>query len=158
VRICEGEFGNLPAGEVWCCPIEDGANGVIVVDGSIGDIGKVPALMKIFVKDGYIDRLESEDEELVKRVDELTKVDDMANIIGELGIGLNPGARLIGNLLEDEKAGQTAHIAFGNNLDMGSGKNNSMTHRDFLFKNPTFNATYKDGSQKIIMKDGDVIR
>jgi hypothetical protein len=41
VRIKSGAFGNLPAGEIWCAPIEDGANGVIVCDGSIGDIGQV---------------------------------------------------------------------------------------------------------------------
>lgn len=157
VKIDNGEFGNLPAGEVWCAPVEDRANGVIVVDGSIGDIGNVSKPLKIFVKDGHLDSLESEDNELVREVEKLTSLDRMARVIGELGIGLNPGARLVGNMLEDEKAGGTSHIAFGNNMDMYGGNNNSMTHRDFLFLKPTFNATYKDGTEKVIIKDGKVI-
>ena len=81
----------------------------------------------------------------------------MAGIIGELGIGLNPGARLTGNLLEDEKAGKTAHIAFGNNTEMPNGKNKSKTHRDFLFYNPTFEVEYTDGTKKILIKDGEIV-
>lgn len=157
VSIEKGEFGNLPAGEVWCAPVEDGANGVLVIDGSIGDLGKADNLLTLNIKDGYLESIESEDEELAKQVEELSSVDDMARIIGELGIGLNPGARLVGNMLEDEKAGGTAHIAFGNNMDMHGGQNNSMTHRDFLFLKPTFTATYEDGTKKVIIQDGKVI-
>jgi leucyl aminopeptidase (aminopeptidase T) len=72
----------------------------------------------------------------------------MARVIGELGIGVNPKARITGNLLEDEKAGKTAHIAFGNNENMPGGKNNSKTHRDFLFHSPTLTVTYSDGSER----------
>ena len=85
----------------------------------------------------------------------MINLDDQARVIGELGIGLNSGAKLRGILLEDEKAIQTAHIAFGNNKDMVGGKNNSITHRDFLFYKPTIKVTYKDGSKKIVMKNGD---
>jgi len=85
----------------------------------------------------------------------LINLDNQARIIGELGIGLNPGAKLRGILLEDEKAIQTAHIAFGNNKDMVGGQNESITHRDFLFYKPTIEVTYKDGSKKIVMKNGD---
>ena len=83
-------------------------------------------------------------------------MDEEAGIIGELGIGLNPGAKLRGILLEDEKAIKTAHIAFGNNTDMVGGQNTSITHRDFLFYKPTIKVTYKDGSTKILMKNGDL--
>lgn len=154
VVINPGTFGNLPAGEIWCAPVEDGAKGVIVTDGSIGDVGQVTKPLTIYVENGEIDELESEDEALVDKIEKLTSVDKMAKVIGELGIGLNPMARLSGNLLEDEKAGGTAHIAFGNNEEMDGGKNNSKTHRDFLFYKPTFNVTYKNGTEKIIIEDG----
>jgi hypothetical protein len=157
VRIGPGKFGNLPAGEIWCAPIEDGAFGVIICDGSIGDIGQVKSKLKIEVKEGKIVALESDDSELVEKIKELTSVDDQASIVGELGIGLNPKARLTGNLLEDEKAGKTAHIAFGNNTEMPEGRNTSKTHRDFLFYNPTFEVEYTDGSKKIIIKDGEIV-
>jgi hypothetical protein len=157
VRIKAGAFGNLPAGEIWCGPIENKADGIIVCDGSIGDIGQVKKTLKLEVKAGKIVALESEDTELVDKIKELTTVDDMASVVGELGIGLNPRARLTGNLLEDEKAGKTAHIAFGNNTEMTNGQNTSKTHRDFLFYNPTFEVEYSDGSKKIIIKDGEIV-
>ncbi|MFW9970545.1 MAG: aminopeptidase [Candidatus Odinarchaeota archaeon] len=156
VRITEEPYlANLPCGEIWCGPIENQGNGVIVCDGSIGDIGKVKEPLKIAVKNGKITKLESEDKKLVGEIERLTSLDEQASIMGELGIGLNPGATLSGILLEDEKALCTAHIAFGNNTDMKGGQNTSMTHRDFLFYNPTIKITYKDGSNKIIMKNGN---
>lgn len=157
VRIKPGAFGNLPAGEIWCAPIEDGATGVIVCDGSIGDIGQVQSPLKLEVSAGKLVAIESEDTALVEKIKELTNVDEMASVVGELGIGLNPKARLTGNLLEDEKAGKTAHIAFGNNSEMPNGKNNSQTHRDFLFYNPTFEVEYQDGSKKTIIKNGEIV-
>lgn len=157
VRISAGAFGNLPAGEIWCAPIEDNADGIIVCDGSIGDVGQVNKPLQIEVSQGRIVALKSEESELVERIKQLTSIDEMASVIGELGIGLNPKARLTGNLLEDEKAGKTAHIAFGNNEEMPNGKNTSKTHRDFLFYDPTFEVTYSDGTKKIIIKDGEIV-
>ncbi len=156
VRIIkEPYFANLPCGEIWCGPIETQGDGIIVCDGSIGDIGKVKKPLKITVINGKITNLESKDKKLVKEVEKLISIDEEASIIGELGIGLNPGAKLSGILLEDEKALQTAHIAFGNNTDMQGGQNTSITHRDFLFYNPTIKITYKDNSTKILMKNGN---
>jgi len=157
VFIKAGTFGNLPAGEIWCSPVEDGANGVTVCDGSIGDVGQVPTPLKIIVKDGRIVSMECDDEGFRERLWEFTHVDDMSDVIGELGIGLNPAAKLTGNLLEDEKAGGTSHIAFGNNSWMPGGRNTSSTHRDFLFYNPTMKITYTDKTQKIIMRDGELV-
>ncbi len=148
-------FANLPCGEIWCGPIEDKANGIIVCDGSIGDIGKVNSPLKIVVKNGKVLTIESDDQNLVEEVKKLINIDEEARIIGELGLGVNPGANLSGNLLEDEKAIQTAHIAFGNNEEMEGGQNRSRTHRDFLFYKPTIKVTYKDGSTKTLFRDGE---
>lgn len=156
VKIKPSTFGNLPAGEIWCAPVEDKANGILVCDGSIGDLGRVKNKLRIEVRGGKIAALESEDRALVDRVRELTSIDDEASVIGELGIGLNPKAKLSGILLEDEKAGGTAHIAFGNNENMPGGRNKSKTHRDFLFYKPTFEVRYKSGEKKIIIKDGTI--
>jgi len=154
VRINSGSFGNLPAGEIWCGPIENSANGVLIVDGTIGDLGHVKSPLKMTLKDGRLVKLECSDKGFAKQIMELVTVDAMADIIGELGIGTNPGARLVGNMLEDEKAGGTSHIAFGNNMDMPGGQNNSDTHRDFLFHKPTFEVTRKDGKKHVVMRDG----
>lgn len=66
----------------------------------------------------------------------------------ELGIGTNYAARLIGVILEDEKAYQTVHIAFGTNVGFG-GNNQADCHMDGIIKNPTL---YLD--DKLVMLDG----
>jgi len=158
LEITSGHMGNLPPGEIWCAPVEDSADGVIVSDGSIGDLGQVPSAVTIEVRGGKATSFSCDQSPFLEKIKELTSVDDMASVIGEFGIGINPKARITGNLLEDEKAGRTAHIAFGNNETMPGGKNKSKTHRDFLFHKPTIEVVYEDGSKRTVMKDGDVLQ
>ena len=144
-------MGNIPCGEIYCAPLETDANGIIVFDASIGDIGLLKQPLKVYVTDGRITKFESNDKELEKRIAELTDVDDEARVIGELGIGVNPGARITGNMLEDEKSLGTSHIAFGNNAGfVGGGKNNSKIHRDYLFYRPTIEIFYAKASHSPI--------
>ena len=154
VRIDRGSWGNLPAGEVWCGPEETKAHGTLVCDGSIGDLGQVPAPVRLTVADGRIREIECEDRVFADRVRTLTAIDDQAAVVGELGIGLNPGARVTGELLEDEKAFRTAHVAFGNNDSMPGGSNHSRTHRDFLVRLPTLRVLFFDGSERTLIADG----
>ena len=158
IGVSGGEMCNLPCGEIYCAPIETGADGVVVFNASIGDIGMLEHSLKVFVSNGRIVKLESDNEDLVKRITKLTSVDDDAWVIGELGIGVNPGAQITGNMLEDEKAIGTAHIAFGNNADFpGGGKNNSQIHRDYLFYRPNIKAIFPNGTEKLIMSYGEVV-
>jgi len=157
IGTSEGEMCNLPCGEVYCAPLETEANGVVVFNASIGDIGMLTHPLKVFLSNGKITKFESENEALIKRITALTDVDDDAKVIGELGIGVNPGAHITGNMLEDEKAIGTAHIAFGNNADFpGVGKNNSKIHRDFLFYRPTIKALLSNGMERIVMTHGNI--
>jgi leucyl aminopeptidase (aminopeptidase T) len=150
---------NIPCGEIYCAPLETEANGVIVFDASIGDVGLLKQPLKVYLNDGKIIKLESNDRELEKRIAELTDVDDEARVIGELGIGVNAGARITGNMLEDEKTLGTAHIAFGNNEDFpGGGKNRSKIHRDYLMFKPTIEAQYANGGKKLLMKNGQLLK
>jgi aminopeptidase len=153
-RVDPGHFGNLPCGEIWCAPVEHIGEGVLVCDGSIGDLGAVPAPVTITVDSGRIAQVQCGDPDFLARVETLLAIDGEARVLGELGIGINPGARLTGNLLEDEKAFRTAHIAFGNNEEMPGGRNRSKTHRDFLFKDPTIVIHNIDGHAFRIVEDG----
>jgi len=158
IGAAPGQMCNVPCGEVYCAPLETEADGLIVFDASIGDIGVLFHPLKVYVNKGRITNFESEDSELVKRITKLSNVDEDAMVIGELGIGINPGARITGNMLEDEKSLGTAHIAFGNNADFpGGGNNHSKIHRDFLFFNPTIEVRYSDGNSKLMMKKGEFI-
>jgi aminopeptidase len=151
ITIRPGHMGNLPAGEVWCAPVEDSMNGVIVCDGSIGDLGQVSEPLSIRVEKGRVIDLKSTDRLFVERVRRLISVDNEASLAGEFGIGLNPKARLTGLLLEDEKAYGTVHIAFGGNQDMPGGRNKSRTHRDFLIRGPSI---IVEETGEYIMRDG----
>jgi aminopeptidase len=159
IGVKDGEMCNLPCGELYCAPLENEADGVIVFNASIGDIGKLKNPLTVYVKKGRIIKFESDDDNLIKKISELTAVDDQARVIGELGIGINPGARITGNMLEDEKTLGTAHIAFGNNEDFpGGGKNSSKIHRDYLFYRPTIAVKYINGNRKLVLKDGEIIK
>ncbi len=158
IIVPPGQFGNLPAGEIFCAPHEDRGDGLIVVDGSIGDLGLSSFPIHIVVKKGRVSSITGEDTDRVAELERLLALDEGASMLGELGIGLNPLAKLTGNMLEDEKAGGTAHIAFGMNVNMPNGKNDSHTHRDVLFYKPTFNASYPDGTTKVIMQDGKIVK
>jgi aminopeptidase len=151
ITIRPGHTGNLPAGEIWCAPHERSMNGIIVCDGSIGDLGQVPEPLAICVSDGRVTGLKSADTTLVDRVRCLLDVDDEASLAGEFGIGLNPKAQITGLLLEDEKAYGTVHIAFGGNQDMPGGRNKSCTHRDFLIRGPSI---ILPETGEYVMRDG----
>jgi len=155
--VADGHWGNLPCGEIWCAPVEDEADGVLVCDGSIGDLGAVPAPVRLLVSRGQVTEVQCPDEAFAARVREVLAVDPGASRIGEFGIGLNPGARVTGNLLEDEKALRTIHVAFGNNMDMGGGRNESKTHRDFLVLGPTVEVTFEDGRTERVMVGGEIV-
>jgi len=171
IGIKPGKMGNIPCGEIYCAPLETEANGVIVFDASIGDVGLLKQPLRVNMTGGRIIKFESKDKELERRIAELTDVDDDARVIGELGIGVNPGARITGNMLEDEKSLGTSHIAFGNNSGfVGGGKNNSKIHRDYLFYRPTIEIYYAKAGQssisvlsgkqtdsKLLMKQGEFV-
>lgn len=157
VGVGTGEMCNLPCGEIYCAPLETEASGLVVFDASIGDIGLLKHPLKVFIAKGRITKFESDDKELVNKIIVLTEFDEDAKIIGELGIGINTSAVISGNMLEDEKVKGTAHIAFGNNADFpGGGNNHSQIHRDYLFYRPTMEATFADGTKKVVMREGEL--
>jgi leucyl aminopeptidase (aminopeptidase T) len=157
VRITDTERGcNLPCGEVYCAPVEDGANGLVVADGSIGGEGPPPSPVTLHVEAGRVTAVGCADPAWESRVEEFLDIDEGARVIAELGIGLNPKARLVGIMLEDEKAHRTAHIAFGSNIGMPGGVNESATHIDYLVHCPTIVAGFDDDVERTILDNGDL--
>lgn len=156
-RIGPGAFGNLPPGEVWGAPVETEAQGTFVCDAAIGDLGTVSQPLTIELVAGHITSIQGEDGALLERVRQLVSLDDQASMIGEIGIGINPSARITGNLLEDEKAAGTVHIAFGSNEETPGGQNTSRTHRDFHMRSPTLTIEFEDGKTRTLVRDGRLV-
>ncbi|MEH7010005.1 aminopeptidase [Neobacillus niacini] len=127
----KGESGNLPSGESYIAPIEDSANGSIVIDGSIAGIGVLQEPITLTLKEGRLVKASGQDG---KRLLELLG-EDKGRVIAEFGIGTNKSARLTGNVLEDEKVFGTVHIAFGSNKPFG-GTNEAGVHIDCVIKDP----------------------
>ena len=116
---------NLPAGKIFTLPREGTMNGTIVLDGS-WDSALVDEPVVILVENGLVvdvkggtaaaqirqtfgeaaNRLKSKDQELVWT-------------IAEFGFGMNPNARMAGNVLEDEKCLGTAYFSIGDNTTLG---------------------------------------
>ncbi|WP_445478160.1 aminopeptidase [Lysinibacillus irui] len=136
-----GEHGNIPSGESYIAPIETSANGEILVDGSIANIGvlKEPLLLKI--KNGRLEEAIGPEGPLLLQL----LGEGNGRVIAEFGIGANKSAILCGNVLEDEKVYGTIHIAFGSNVPFG-GANAADVHIDCVVKSPV---VYFDGEQVI---------
>lgn len=145
--ICRepGRSSNLPAGELYIAPRD--ANGVFVVDGSMSSFGILDSPLEFTVKERYVTNIEGKNAEKLNSI--LDKVGKKARNIAEFGIGINPEARLIGNVLEDEKVGGTIHIALGDNSTFG-GDVIAGIHLDGIIKEPHL---YVDGERFILSFD-----
>src|SRR3989344_2721525 len=130
----KGSFGNLPAGEAFIAPIEDSANGRLVIDGCLADI-LLDRPLTVTIKDGVMTNLSGG-----KAVSELRKAvlaaGEKAKVVAEFGIGTNASAIIVPEVLEAEKVLNTCHIAFGNNTDFG-GTNQAPFHTDGVVLSPT---------------------
>jgi leucyl aminopeptidase (aminopeptidase T) len=174
-----GTGGNVPAGEVFISPVvgdgkDQGCCGRIVYDGSMSVNAGCVAIKTPIVVDvvgGFITNIsggaeaqklldtitQAEEEALAMGKDGRLSVEDSllycrnARNIGELGIGLNPAATITGNMLEDEKAFRTCHIAIGENYDNDA---HALIHLDGVIKNPTIDFVYTDGSRRRVLEDG----
>jgi aminopeptidase len=123
---------NMPGGEVFYCPLEDSAEGVIAFSEYPGCyIGhEVPGIRFRFEGGKIVDASAAGDEEfLLGTLD----TDEGARRLGEFGIGCNPGIqRHMKNVLFDEKIEGTIHLAIGTGFPQLGGQNRSAIHWDIV--------------------------
>jgi leucyl aminopeptidase (aminopeptidase T) len=116
---------NLPAGKIFTLPREGTMNGTIVIDGS-WDSALVDEPVVLQVENGLVvdvkggtaaAQIRQTFGEAAKRL----KSKEQENVwtIAEFGFGMNPNARLLGNVLEDEKRLGTAYFSIGDNTTLG---------------------------------------
>ena len=172
-----GTGGNLPAGETYISPANYTAQGVIVFDGSVavadGGGAFIPRKpVRVEIEDGRAVRVTGGAG--AKRLEQSLILGEQAALerkgapgwsakkvesyrfharhLGELGIGLNPRARVTGSMLEDEKILGTCHFAIGANYDDDA---EAFIHLDCLVKKPTITA-FSGKRKKVISRDGDL--
>lgn len=141
----KGCSSNLPAGELYIAPKD--ANGVFVVDGSMSGFGLLDSPLEFTVRNRYVTDIKGKKAEILKAM--IDRVGEKARNIAEFGIGINPKAQLIGNVLEDEKVGGTVHIALGDNSTFG-GDVVAGIHLDGIITEPEL---FVDGERFILSYD-----
>lgn len=145
----KGSFGNLPAGEVFLAPLENTAEGRLVIEWA--PTRKLESPLILNVKMGRVVSIEGKEpyrEELERKLNERQENRNIA----ELGIGTNDKASKPDNILESEKILGTIHIALGDNSSFG-GKVRTPFHQDFIFFEPTvYGFTNKNVEIKILEK------
>lgn len=161
-----GSGGNLPAGEVFAVP-NTGSNGIAVIDGSASVVDgtlKVTDPVKIVIENGKlvsfgnsndakaiantIEQMRQSTEEQIEQgiitKEQAEIYRSNCNNLAEIGIGLNPAAKIHGNMTEDEKVFNTCHIAVGDDC---YGIAPAIDHFDLVMMKPTFEFTLDDGSR-----------
>jgi len=122
-----GEINYIPAGVLAVTPEESTVKGNFFINGSIHGIGKVAQPVEIVVEAGRVVQIKGGDEASRFRA-KLEAADANAFCIGELGLGANPNARLMGTG-EDERINGGIHIGIGHNIHLG-GTVQSNSHVD----------------------------
>ena len=114
----------------------ENAKGIIVIDGCIPikEIGKLKTNEPITLEidNGKISKISGKKSKVLEKIYKNQK--KKAKIIGELGFGLNPNARISGEMLIDEGILGTVH--FGMGLSTEGGKNDVPFHLDHVILKP----------------------
>jgi leucyl aminopeptidase (aminopeptidase T) len=113
--ICRnpGEVSAYPGGEVSLPPLEGTAEGTIVIERVMTDLGELAGPVVWTMRDGLAVAVEGGAD--AARLRELIAGVPGATNLAELGIGLNPLARMGSSITESKKQLGTAHFALGDN-------------------------------------------
>lgn len=147
-----GKFGNLPAGEAFIAPVEGSAFGRIVVRWAPERPLKEPVRMD--VREGKVVSISGE-KDFCEELLGIFRSIPGSNVVAELGIGTNPKASRLDNILEAEKVLGTVHIALGDNSNFG-GRSVAMFHEDFVITEPTLTFSWSDGKELTIIEGGRI--
>ena len=139
--LTAGQFANYPGGEVYVAPHRDGAEGVLVADLTVPYTveGLVDRPVTLRFEAGRVTSIEGgEAAALLRQL--VDGAGTGADVVAELGIGLNPAVAPRGHVMLDEKAAGTAHVAIGRNTGSYGGDNEATVHVDMIFSAPELEA------------------
>ncbi len=148
-----GQLAPVPDIEVNVVPVTGSAQGTLIADASIPylGIGVLDEPVVCTIQDGYVTAMEGgpQGQSLLRHLESFG--DPNCFNVAELGVGLNPNARLTGEMLEDEGVLGTIHVGIGTSHTLG-GEIMAPTHYDLLMWQPTIEV---DG--RVVLRDRDVL-
>jgi aminopeptidase len=130
--VVSAGFRNMPDGEVFYCPVEDTAEGVITyAEFPAVYLGHdVVGAQLVFRGGTVVEATADEGQDFLRQI---LATDEGASRLGELGLGCNPRiTRFTRNVLFDEKIDGTVHLAVGASYTYAGGKNESAVHWDMV--------------------------
>jgi leucyl aminopeptidase (aminopeptidase T) len=135
--ICRnpGEASALPGGEVSLPPIEGTSEGIVVWERVASDLGALDSPVHFDVRGGRA--IAFDGGPAADRLREIVAAIRDADNIGEIGIGLNPAARIADEITEAKKALGTVHVALGDSANEYGGLVECDVHLDGLVMSPT---------------------
>ena len=145
-----GEISAFPGGEVSFPPLEGTTSGVIVFERVMTDLGGLSEPIRVTVAGGEAVSIEGGDD--ARRLRALVEGVPGGTNIGELGIGLNPAARISDDITESKKRLGTAHFALGDNAGGYGGVVDSPVHLDGML----FDVTVTIDDEPVV-RDGTVL-
>jgi len=107
-----GEVDHIAAGAIGVAPLEGTAEGRIVVDGTVLGFGRAFDPVTLDIRAGKIMKIKGGRN--WKGLRQLLHRDEYASWVCEIGLGVNPKARLVGGP-EDERVRGSVHVGFGEN-------------------------------------------
>jgi aminopeptidase len=146
---CNGHH-NMPDGEVFTSPVEDGVNGTIHFDLPTSYMGVEAGGITLKIDKGRI--VEAEATKGNDFLQSVLETDEGSRFIGEIAFGLNEAiTKPTKNILFDEKIGRTIHMAVGASYPEAGGKNKSGIHWDMI-KSMEDGKAYLDG--RLVFENG----
>lgn len=145
-----GEVSALPGGEVSFPPLEGTAEGTIVFERVMTDLGRLEQTITVLVEEGLAVGFAGGKE--AERLRALVDGVDGATNIAELGIGLNDAARISDDITESKKKLGTAHLALGDNAGGYGGVVDCPLHLDGMVFDVTVSV---DGEE--VVHDGELL-
>jgi aminopeptidase len=146
---------NLPGGEVFTAPHPDSVEGEVVFDLPVQQRGSVVEDARLVFEEGEVVEFSAARNE--ETLAGILDTDDGARRVGEIGFGMNRDIdRLTGNMLFDEKTGDSIHLALGRAIEdsvpEGVEANESAVHVDMLFDVSEDSEVRFDG--EVVQRDG----
>jgi leucyl aminopeptidase (aminopeptidase T) len=145
-----GEYMLL--GQVDWAPAEETINGTIVYDGSVNppdELGLLKNPVKMEVRNGKVARVHGSEEAKVYERWLASLHDEKMYELAHLSYGCNPGAKLTGNVLEDERIWGVLEWGLGSQSEtFGARNTKAVSHSDGITLLPTL-----EGDGELIVKD-----